>query len=257
MQTSSDLISSSLTSDEIYQLDPSTLSIRQEFALLARMLHRAGYNDGIAGHMSYKLDDGTLLVNPRELAWDELRARDIMHVTENGEVISGDWSVSPAVELHYVLHAKRDVKLAVHNHPEWSTVWSALGAIPPVYDQISSFMPQSIAFYPDYEGDVIDSEIASKNVEAMGHEQVAILANHGVFVHADNFEMAHMRCVALEHRAKLAWQVETLPSRKHQVMDAKAAQGLSDLIEEKLHGWPGFYAAMIRRELRNDQSVLD
>lgn len=246
-----------LESEEIYGFDPKDLSARQEFALLARMLHRAGYNDGIAGHMSYRLDDGTLLVNPRELAWDELRACDVMHVTETGEVISGNWSVSPAVELHYVLHAKRDVKLAVHNHPVWSTVWSAVGAVPPVYDQISTFMPQSIAFYPDYEGDVIDPEIAAKNVEAMGHEHVAILANHGVFVHADNFEMAHMRCVALEHRAKLAWQVEALPARQSQVMDASAAQGLSSLIEDQLHGWPGFYAAMIRRELRQDQSVLD
>ena len=246
-----------MTQEEIYHFDPATLTVRQEFALLARMLYRAGYNDGIAGHMSYKLDDGTLLVNPRELAWDELRACDVMHVTETGEVISGNWSVSPAVELHYVLHAKRDVKLAVHNHPVWSTVWSALGAVPPVYDQISTFMPQEIAFYPDYEGDVIDPEIAAKNVDAMGDEHVAILANHGVFVHAEDFEMAHMRCMALEHRAKLAWQVEALQSRTQQVMDKAAAESLSQLIEEKLHGWPGFYAAMIRRELREDQSVLD
>lgn len=246
-----------IDNNDIYHFDANTLSERQEFALLARMLNRAGYNDGIAGHLSYKLEDGTLLVNPRELAWDELRACDVMHVTETGEVISGNWSVSPAVELHYVLHAVRDVKVAVHNHPVWSTVWSALGDSPPIYDQISAFMTQNVAYYSDYKGDVIDPDIAAENVAAMGDEHVAILANHGVFVHADTFEMAHMRCMALEHRAKLAWQVEALSSRPSNIMDQQAANGLSDLIEKQLNGWPGFYAAMIRRELREDQSVLD
>ena len=51
------------------------LSPRQELAILARALHREGYEEHIAGHLSYKQSDGTLLVNPYHLRWDELQAK--------------------------------------------------------------------------------------------------------------------------------------------------------------------------------------
>ena len=47
-----------------------------ELALLARILHREGYDDHLAGHITYAQPDGTLLVNPMCLTWDELRAAD-------------------------------------------------------------------------------------------------------------------------------------------------------------------------------------
>jgi hypothetical protein len=36
----------------------------QELALLARVLFREGYGDHLAGHITYKQEDGTFLVNP-------------------------------------------------------------------------------------------------------------------------------------------------------------------------------------------------
>ena len=50
------------------------LSPRAELALLCRVLFQEGYNDHIAGHISYKQPDCTLLMNPWKLAWDEVCA---------------------------------------------------------------------------------------------------------------------------------------------------------------------------------------
>ena len=49
------------------------LTPRAELACLARALYREGYEEHIAGHISYKQPDGTLLVNPFHLRWDEVR----------------------------------------------------------------------------------------------------------------------------------------------------------------------------------------
>ena len=38
------------------------LTPQAEVALLARMLHREGYDDHLAGHITYRQPDGTLLV---------------------------------------------------------------------------------------------------------------------------------------------------------------------------------------------------
>ena len=56
------------------------LTPQAEVALLCRVLFYEGYNDHIAGHISYRQADGTLLMNPWELAWDELCADDVLRI---------------------------------------------------------------------------------------------------------------------------------------------------------------------------------
>src|SRR6266571_3045140 len=73
------------------------LTPRQELALLARMLHREGYDDHLAGHITYKQPDGTFLVNPFGLTWDELRASDVMHMDAAGKLLDGRWTITPAI----------------------------------------------------------------------------------------------------------------------------------------------------------------
>src|ERR1700694_4965500 len=92
-------------------------------ALLARMLHREGYDDHLAGHITYRQPDGTLLVNPFGLTWDEITASDIMRTDMDGNVLEGRWTVTPAITLHTEVHkARHDVGVAVHNHPRWGTI---------------------------------------------------------------------------------------------------------------------------------------
>src|SRR3954467_8800170 len=86
-----------------------------ELALLARMLFREGYDDHLAGHITYKQPDGTLLVNPFGMPWDEVRAGDVMRIALEGNVLEGPWTVPPAIPLPLELpRARHDVTVAVH-----------------------------------------------------------------------------------------------------------------------------------------------
>ena len=73
------------------------LTPKQEVALMCRVLFREGYNDHIAGHITLRQDDGTMLVNPWELAWDEVCASDILTIDPDGKVLDGRWNVTPAI----------------------------------------------------------------------------------------------------------------------------------------------------------------
>src|SRR5438874_502918 len=81
------------------------LSARAELAVLARSLARSGFGGGIGGHLSYLQPDGTLLVNPFGLTWEELTAADVMQMTVTGDVLDGPWTVPSAIQLHLALHA--------------------------------------------------------------------------------------------------------------------------------------------------------
>ena len=75
------------------------LSPHAEVALLARTLHREGYDDHLSGHITARQSDGTLLVTPWGLPWDEVRASDIMRIDIDGNVLEGQWTVTPAIPL--------------------------------------------------------------------------------------------------------------------------------------------------------------
>lgn len=237
-----------------------TLTPRAELALLARMLNREGYNDHHAGHLSYKQADGTLLVAPWELTWEEVRASDILRVDLDGRVLEGDGTPNPALALHYELYRKRDdVSVAVHNHPLYATVWSVLREVPPVYEQFGAFVTDDIALYADFEGGVSQDEglQAAKNIAAMGASHSALLANHGVMVVAPSIEWAHLRAVVLEQRCRIAWHVQALGEERGTPMSSAAVEKMAHLFEVDFGGWPHFFEAMARKEIRLDPTVLD
>ena len=156
------------TPDEI--LPP--LTPRAELACLARALYREGYEEHIAGHISYKQPDGTLLVNPFHLRWDEVRAEHICRIDLDGNVLEGKWFVSLAIQLHLELHkARDDVTVAVHNHPRWGTVWASLQRVPPVHDQTSSLVDNEIVLHNDYGKPVGDADEARDVVESLGERE--------------------------------------------------------------------------------------
>jgi len=230
------------------------LSPQAEVALLCRMLFREGYDDHLAGHITYRQPDGDLLVTPWGLTWDEVRASDIMRMDADGNVLEGKWTVTPAIALHVELHrARRDIAVAVHNHPRWGTIWADMHRVPPVYDQTSAMVPGDPALYADFEGPVNEVENAKACVEALGGARMALLANHGVFVVARDIAQAYHRSMVLEWRCRQAWHVEAIGNGvplKDDVFARFAAP--FDAVS-----FPGLFEAMARRELRADPSVLD
>jgi L-ribulose-5-phosphate 4-epimerase len=230
------------------------LSPEAEVALLARMLFREGYDDHLAGHITYRQPDGTLLVNPWGLTWDEVTAADVMRIDLEGNVLEGRWTVTPAIPLHLELHrARPGISVAVHNHPRWGTIWADLHRVPPVYDQTSAMVPGDVALYDDFGGSVDQVENARACVEALGDARMALLANHGVFVVGADIAQAHHRCVVLEWRCRQAWHVEAVGGGvpvRDEVFTRFAAP--FDRVS-----FPGLFEAMARRELRADPSILD
>jgi ribulose-5-phosphate 4-epimerase/fuculose-1-phosphate aldolase len=235
----------------------AALSPAQQLVALARVLHTEGYDDHTTGHITLRQPDGTFLVNPFELQWNELRPSDVMRMDAEGHALEGPHTVTPAISLHVELHkAKADLHVAVHGHPRWATAWACAQRIPPVYDQTSAFAGRSVALYAEYAGSVDAVANARAAVQALGDEGVALLANHGVLVVASSIAEAYMRAATIEWRAHRAWQVESLgggPPLADEVVDA-----LDAYVRANLDGFPtGNLEAMVRQELRRDPRFLD
>jgi ribulose-5-phosphate 4-epimerase/fuculose-1-phosphate aldolase len=230
------------------------LSPAAELALLARMLHREGYDDHLAGHITYKQPDGTFLVNPFGLTWDELRASDVMHMDAEGKLLDGPWTITPAITLHVELHrARHDVGVAVHNHPRWATIWADLQRAPEVYDQTGAQYPGKVALSDDYSGSVDQVENARAAVDAIGDADVALLANHGILVLAPSPAIAFLWASSYEWRCRQAWHVEAIG--KGVPLRPEVQESFGSYFTD--NPFPGLFEAMARREIRVDPTVLD
>lgn len=230
------------------------LSPQQQLALLCRVLHREGYNDHIAGHITVRQEDGSYLANPWELTWAELKGSDIVRLDAQGKVIEGLWNITPAINLHIDVHtARHDVGVVIHNHSEWGSVWSAVGRVPPIYDQTSALVDTDPVVYDEYRGTVEDGAAGRAAADALGQHKWALLANHGVLLVAKNIRQAHLRAITLEWRSRMAWRVEVLGGGVPLPADVASATGQ----RPDANGFPFLWEAMARDEIRRDPSVLE
>lgn len=238
----------SLTREKLLpDLDP-----REEVVLLARTLFREGYDDHLAGHITYRQADGTLFCNPWYLTWEEFGPDDVIRIDLDGRVLEGDWPAPPGIPLHLELHKLRDdVTVAVHNHPKWGTVWADVQRVPPCYDQSSALGGGTVVVVDEYDLPVNDPKSARRAVEAMGDADIALLANHGVFILASSIRAAHQRAVAIEQRCRHAWLAEAAGGGRPLPEAARAYLGRANG-----EGFLGFWEAMARAELRRDPTLL-
>lgn len=221
----------------------------QELVLLARTLWHEGYDDHLAGHITYKQPDGTFLTNPWLLLWDEFGPDDVVRIDSDGNVLEGRWPAAPGVHLHLALHRVRDdVVVSIHNHPRWVTVWANARRIPGVHDQTAALGGGRVVLVDEFEGTVAAEEAARAAVAAMGDADIALLAGHGVFIVGPDLPRAHLRAVSFAERCHRAALVEGLGGAKELQPDVNATLGTAE--------FDGFWEAMARKELRRDPTVL-
>ncbi len=232
------------------------LTPRAELVLLARALHRDGWDDPIVGHITYRQPDDTFLALPKERGWDEVRPEDVLRIDLDGNQLEGPGTVNSAILLHLEFHrARPGCHVTVHQHPRFTTIWSAAGRIPPVYDSRAAFVPdEDISFYDDYEGGVHQVDAARAAVAGMGDSNCAILRNHGAFIVGESMAQTYSRALSLEWRCRQAWYVEAIGAKN--VMPDVGQDFFRNSYQTKGGVQPNLWPWAVRRELRADPSLL-
>ena len=238
-------------------MDIPELSAHAETALMARALHREGYDDFNVGHITYRQPDQTFLILPADLGWDEARPESALRIDIDGNRLGGEGRLMPAVRLHLEYHRLHpDCTWAIHQHPWFATLWSSTGRIPPAYYQRAVHaIGGQIGVYDDHEGPVSGVDAARSAAAAIGDAAVTLMRNHGVFVVGDDAGQAYSRAVGLERRCRMAWYAQALDGARE--MPEAAQHAVSELGRTK-HGGrgPGLWEWAVRRELRADPSLV-
>ncbi|HEX4016379.1 MAG TPA: class II aldolase/adducin family protein [Frankiaceae bacterium] len=231
------------------------LTPEQELACAFRILARGGFSEDIAGHITVVRDDGSLMINPWGLWWDEMAASDVCRVDYDGNVLGGKWDVTPAFHIHTELHRRRpDARVVVHNHPYHVVVLAAIGMLPEIVHQQGSMFDDDLVLVEEYSGEVDDAQLGAELAERIGSASNAILVSHGIIVTAPTIAEATYRSASIDRMCKLAYDV-MLSGRSPIPLAKGLREGMKKSLIER--GTEVFWNGAVRQLLRAEPDVLN
>ncbi len=147
-------------------------------------------------------ESGWVAMTPSGLAYDDLKAADIVLVDLDGKVVEGHYKPSCASELWLRFFRKRaDLNAIVHTHSCYATAFAVANqAIPIITETQADWFGAPIPAAP--YAHVEDEEFLRAPVEALGDGFGVLLGRHGVLTFGKYLHDALERALTLEEAAK-------------------------------------------------------
>lgn len=183
---------------------------RQIVSFLRRML-AARLTTGSGGNISIRIGDTeTFAISPTGIAYDRMRAKDVVVVDFSGHVRSGKRKPSSEWRMHAEVYAARpDAGAIVHTHSVHASTFACLREEIPAVHYLIGWAGHTVplAPYATY-GSV---ELARAAVETLGSDsQAVLLASHGLLAIGRNITAAFAVAEEIELVARIAWQARAI-----------------------------------------------
>jgi ribulose-5-phosphate 4-epimerase/fuculose-1-phosphate aldolase len=223
-----------------------------------RLFSKFGFEEGVAGHITARDPELTdhFWVNPFGMPFAHIRARDLLLVSHDGNVVEGDRDVNAAAfAIHSQVHqARPDAAGAAHSHSIHGRALSALGELlEPITQDVCAFYDDH-ALFDDYTGVVLDVEEGKRIAHALGDKKALVLRNHGLLTVGETVESAIWWFITMERSCQA--QLLAKAAGKVVPIDAEQARATHDQVGSELAGWFQFQP-LFERILREQPDLED
>jgi ribulose-5-phosphate 4-epimerase/fuculose-1-phosphate aldolase len=204
--------------------DAHVWRMRCELAAAYRLVALFGWDDHVATHLSMRLPDGSFLLNPFGLMFDEITASSLMRLDMEGNLVEPcDFPLNPAgFNIHAgMLSARPEANSVMHLHTRDGVAVSALeeGLLP--LSQNSLNVWHDIAYH-EFEGIASAEDERARLAADIGTKNLMILRNHGTLTLGRSIGTAFARLYMLEWACTA--QVRTLSMGRELRLPSQAVQ---------------------------------
>lgn len=212
---------------------------KQRLAAGFRLFSRAGFDEGVAGHITARDPEHANLfwVNPFGMHFSQVRASDLICVNEQGEVVEGHYPVNTAAfAIHSQVHqARPDVAAAAHSHSVHGKALSALGVeLEPITQDVCAFYGDH-ALFDDYTGVVLDVEEGKRIAHTLGGNKAVILRNHGLLTVGQTVDSAVWWFMTMERSCQA--QLLAMAAGPRRFITPENAARTRGQVGSELAGW--------------------
>jgi len=184
--------------------------VRVAVLAAAKAMHARGLVEGTAGNVSGRVDDGTVVVTPSSLGYEEMTLDDLVVVDLDGNVVEGTRSATSEKGVHLATFAAYpEVGGVVHCHAVHASMFAVSHRpIPAAIDEFVVYIGGDVpcgTYHPS------GSEGLSTEVASHLHDRSAVLmANHGLVTIGKSVDDALHSALVVEHNAKIMWGAQQL-----------------------------------------------
>jgi len=231
---------------------------KRMLAAAFRLFSRFGYDEGVAGHITARdperLDH--FWVNPFGMHFGQIRASDLILVSDRGEVVEGKYPVNGAAfAIHSKVHAARpDVIAAAHAHSMYGKSWASLGRkLDPITQDACAFY-EDHGLFADYTGVVYETSEGERIAQALGPHKAAILRNYGLITVGHCVEEAAWWFITMDRscQAQLLAEAAGEPVK----IDHDSAVTTRQQVGGHLAGWFQFQP-LLAKIIHDEPELLD
>jgi L-fuculose-phosphate aldolase len=178
--------------------------LRRSVIETALAMNASGINQGTAGNISVRTDDG-MLITPSGMHYSALAPDDLVLVSMDG-AFSGQREPSSEWRFHRDIYRERnDAQAIVHAHPDYCVTLACLGkAIPAFHYMVAAAGGHDIRC-SDY-ATFGTQQLSDHVLEALQGRKACLMANHGLVCLERNLPRALALAIEVEHLAKAYFQ---------------------------------------------------
>jgi ribulose-5-phosphate 4-epimerase/fuculose-1-phosphate aldolase len=155
-----------------------------------------------------------------------LKASDMVHINEDGQVIGGNRVAVNAAGfmIHSAIHkARPDVDAACHAHSKFGKAWSTFGKPLDIINQDACIFWNNQSVYSNFGGVVFEDQEGARIAEALGPKNRAvILQNHGLLTAGGTVDEAAYLFSLMERTCEVQLLVESSGLPKQIIGDEEA-----------------------------------
>lgn len=191
-----------------------TETLRLQLIETARAMNRSGINQGTAGNLSARCDDG-MLITPSGVPYDSLEAADIVRLDGQGRA-SGARKPSSEWRIHYdVYRGRPDARAILHAHPVHCTALACLRREIPAFHYMVAVAGGDTVRCAPY-ATFGTQELSDQVQAALAGRKACLMANHGLLcvasepagaldlaVEIESLARAYLQCLAVGEPAIL------------------------------------------------------
>jgi L-fuculose-phosphate aldolase len=178
----------------------------------AKDMLRRGLVEGTAGNISARREDGSVVITPSSVDYEEMQLDDLVVVDPDGKVVRAKEGRSPSSEmkLHMACYqAFDDVGSVIHSHPVWATMFAiAQQPIPACIDEFAIYCGGDVRC-TDYAASG-SPEVGENAVKALEGRGAALIANHGMVAVGPRPDKALHIPALVERSAQITWGARAL-----------------------------------------------
>jgi L-fuculose-phosphate aldolase len=184
--------------------------MHDEVLAAAKDMLRLNLTAGTSGNVSGRLEDGSVVITPSSIDYEEMTLADLVVIDAAGEVVEGTRSPSSEKLVHLACYKRfPEVVSVIHAHPVYASMFAvARQPIPSAIDEFAVYVGGDVPV-ADYA--MTGSPELGENVaDRLGDVGSALLANHGTVTISDSPAKAIHQLGVVERAAQIVWGARVL-----------------------------------------------